>query len=198
MTYQGVAILAEWTGQGLHPVSLELLSEARRLADELETQVTAFFLSPEEGEKVARSLIKHGADKVLWACHEILNTFLDDVWTRLIVKMLEQERPEIMLFSATSRGQAVAPRVAGFMRLGLTAHCIGFEIRKEDRALVQIRPSFGENVMAKIVSLTKPQMATVRPGVFPRAKEDPSREGKIEKVALSSLERKIFRKMEFL
>ena len=179
MTHKGVGIFAEWTDGGLHPVALELLSEARRLAEELEVEVLAFFLSPPEGEEAARALIRHGADRVIWAADKRFSHFLDDAFSRLLVRMLEAERPEIMLFPATARGQALAPRVAGRMRLGLTAHCIAFEIRKEDRALVQIRPSFGEDVMAKIVSLTKPQMATVRPGVFPKAKEEPGREGEI-------------------
>ncbi len=181
---KGVGIFAEWGASGLHPVSFELLSEARRLADELGGQVQAFLLAPPGQGKAAEALIRHGADVVLYAAHPAFENFLDDAASRVLVKMLREVGPEIFLFPATSRGQALAPRVAGTLRLGLTAHCIAFEIRKEDGALVQIRPSFGENVMAKIISLTKPQMATVRPGVFPRAKEDPQRSGEIKEVPL--------------
>lgn len=178
-----VAIFAEWAGEGLHPVSFELLSEARALAQKLGGIVQAYFLAPPHQEEKAQSLIRHGADEVLYASHPVFEQFLDDVISRVLVKMIRQEEPEIFLFSATSRGQAVAPRVAGALRLGLTAHCIAFEIREEDRALIQIRPSFGENVMAKIISLTRPQMATVRPGVFPKAKEDPKRRGEVKEFA---------------
>ena len=190
MSYQGVAIFAEWTGKALHPVSLELLSEARRLAEELNTKVLAFFISSPEGKEAAQELIKHGADEVVWASHEKFSSFLDDLFTRILVKMVEAERPEILLFPATARGQALAPRVAGFLRLGLTAHCIAFEIDPKERRLVQIRPSFGENIMAKIISLTKPQMATVRPGVFPRAKAEPARQGEIKPFPLEEEELK--------
>ena len=182
---EGVAIFAEWAGDGLHPVSFELLSEARRLADELESKVKAFFPAPPGQESQAEALIRHGADEVLYASHPAFENFLDDAASRLLVKMIREDTPEIFLFPATARGQALAPRVAGYLRLGLTAHCIAFEIGKEDRTLIQIRPSFGENVMAKIISLTKPQMATVRPGVFPKAKENPARRGEVKKFPVS-------------
>ncbi len=185
---EGVAIFAEWAEEGLHPVSLELLSEARLLADELEDKVQAYFLAPPDKETQAEILIRHGADEVFYVFHQCFEDFLDDVASHILAKMIRENSPEILLFPATARGQALAPRVAGYLRLGLTAHCIAFEIRKEDRTLVQIRPSFGENVMARIISLTKPQMATVRPGVFSKAKEDPTRTGRIKKISLSDEE----------
>ncbi len=183
MEHRGVFIFAEWTGERIHPVTYELLNEGRRLADLLEEPLGVIFLGPPEAEGEATDLGSYGADVVFLGLHEALASFRDDLYTELIIQILKEERPEIMLFSATSRGQALAPRVAGKMKLGLTAHCIAFEIRPEDKALVQIRPSFGENVMAKIISRTKPQMATVRPGVFSPASRQPGKKAELKSVA---------------
>ena len=184
MEYQGVFIFAEWTGEQIHPVTYELLHEGRRLADLLQVPLGAIFLGPPEAKAEAAALGEYGADKVFLGLHQSLASFKDDLYADLICQVLEAQKPEIMLFSATSRGQALAPRVAGKLKLGLTAHCIAFEIRPEDRALVQIRPSFGENVMAKIISRTKPQMATVRPGVFSPAERVPGRQAELHSLEL--------------
>ena len=175
----GVFVFAEWAREGIHPVTYELLNEGRRLADELGVPLGAIFLGPPEARALAEGLTEYGADLVFLALDQGLSSLKDDLATEIIVQILERERPEVMLFSATSRGQALAPRVAGKMKLGLTAHCIAFEIRPEDRVLIQIRPSFGENVMAKIISRTRPQMATVRPGVFSPARRQPGRRGEV-------------------
>ncbi len=183
--YHGVCIFGEWSGEDIHEVTYELLGEGRRLADKLNVPLLVIFLGPPEAEKKAIKLTEFGADEVILALDQKLSNFLDDVYARLVAKILSEYRPEVMLFSATALGQALAPRVAAILKVGLTAHCIAFDIRDEDRALIQIRPSFGENVMARIVSLTKPQMATVRPGVFKPAKLEPGRKGKIHHIELS-------------
>ncbi len=179
-----IFIFGEWTGTDLHDSTYELLYEGRRLADILHTPLTVLFIGPPEGKEKAEELIKYGADRVLLALDQRLGDFRDDVYSRIVARILSKEQPEVMLFAATAMGQALAPRVAGTLRLGLTAHCIGFEIRTEDKALVQIRPSFGEDVMARIISRTKPQMATVRPGIFPKAPKDDNRTGHVETLAL--------------
>ncbi|AEH44255.1 Electron transfer flavoprotein alpha subunit [Thermodesulfatator indicus DSM 15286] len=178
--YQGIAIFGEWTGIEIHESTYELLSEGRRLADELESSLNVLILGPPEAKEAAQELISYGADKVVATFDEKLKDFRDDIYAQVVAEMLKKYQPEIMLFPATSLGQALAPRVAGLLKLGLTAHCIAFEIRKEDRALIQIRPSFGEQIMARIVSRTKPQMATVRPGVFPHAQKIESHQGEFE------------------
>ncbi len=185
MNHQGVCVFGEWTSEAIHQVTYELLNEGRRLADELGVSLSVIFLGPPEAESEAQGLIEFGADRVFMALDPRLADFLDDVYSRIVAKVLEDSKPEIMLFGATAVGQALAPRVAGLLRLGLTAHCIAFEIRQEDRALIQIRPSFGENVMARIISLTKPQMATVRPGVFRPAKRTAGRTGEVIRVEIN-------------
>ncbi|WP_022853798.1 electron transfer flavoprotein subunit alpha/FixB family protein [Thermodesulfatator atlanticus] len=179
--YQGVFIFGEWTGSEIHEVTYELLNEGRRLADELNVPLGVIFLGPEEALSQAKELIFYGADIVLAALYPELSSFKDDLYAQIVAHIIQEKKPEVMLFPATSMGQAVAPRVAGLLKLGLTAHCIAFEIRQEDRALIQIRPSFGEEIMARITSRTKPQMATVRPGVFPAAKKDETRTGEFIK-----------------
>ncbi len=182
--YQGVCIFGEWTGEDIHEVTYELISEGRRLADELQVDLQVIFLGPPEARERVQELGHYGVDRVFAVLDPRLGRFRDDLYSRLVAEILREKRPEIVLFSATSLGQALAPRVAGLLRLGLTAHCVAFDIRPEDRALIQIRPSFGEDVMARIISRTKPQMATVRPGVFPRAQAQADRHGEVEELSL--------------
>jgi electron transfer flavoprotein alpha subunit len=104
-----------------------------------------------------------------------------------MIRVVSESKPQIVLFGATTEGRDLAPRVASNLKVGLTADCtdlqIGDYIQKESEyrdILYQIRPAFGGNIIATIVSPEKkPQMATVREGVMRMAQGDPSRKAEI-------------------
>jgi electron transfer flavoprotein alpha subunit len=102
------------------------------------------------------------------------------------------KKPEILLFGATAQGRDLAPRIANRLRTGLTADCTALEICKDERILLQTKPAFAGNMMATIVCPdSRPQMATVRPGVMKRYPRDPEKTGTKE-VMQVDLEEKDF------
>jgi len=177
-SYRGVWVFAEQRRGSLSSISFELLGAGRRLADKLEVELTAVLLGHDiSGE--AQELIYHGADRVIVVDHEKLRDFHDDSYAEVLARLIEEEKPEIVLTGATSMGRSFIPKVAAKLGTGLTADCTGLEI--DDRGnLVQTRPAFGGNIMATIICPNhRPQMATVRHKVMKPAERDESRSGEI-------------------
>jgi electron transfer flavoprotein alpha subunit len=165
--YKGVWIFAEQRLNKLVPVSLELLGVGRKLADKLNVELSAILLGDGVGELTSQ-LIAVGADKVYLVDSNLLTDYCEDTYTKAIVDLILEYKPEIFLFGATNVGRALAPRIAARLKTGLTADCTELEIDEEGK-LLQTRPAFGGNVMATIITPTqRPQMATVRPKVMPK------------------------------
>jgi electron transfer flavoprotein alpha subunit len=169
-------------------VSLELLGRARELAGKLGVRTAAVVAGAGEPVRtLAPTLIALGADTVYLADHDDLRDYLALPYARLVAGLIRTHQPQIVLFGATTTGRDLAPRVASALRTGLTADCtdlrIGdFSAKGETYAdlLFQIRPAFGGNIIATIVSPEhKPQMATVREGVMVMPEADESRTGTV-------------------
>ena len=163
--YKGVWIVAEQLNGKLRKVSLELLGIGRKLADKLGEELSAVLIGRNLDE-MAHILGNYGADKVFLVENELLERYNTDGYTLAISKLIEKYKPSIVLFGATLNGRDLAPRVAARLKTGLTADCTGLDINEAGQ-LVQTRPAFGGNVMAKILCpRSRPQMATVRPNVM--------------------------------
>ncbi|WP_353683379.1 electron transfer flavoprotein subunit alpha [Thermodesulfovibrio sp. 3907-1M] len=178
--FKGVWIFAEQSQGRIASVAYELLGIGRKLADELQTELSAvlFGESPETEE-----LIRWGADKVYYVDAPQYAFLDDELYAKTLVKLINQHKPAILLAGATAIGRSFIPRVAARLRVGLTADCTGLEIDKETGNLLQIRPAFGGNIMATIVSPTsRPQIATVRPRVMKRGEYNPDKKGEIIKI----------------
>ncbi|MFH0848216.1 MAG: FAD-binding protein [archaeon] len=178
--YKGVWIVAEQNEGELKNVSFELLGEGKKLANRLGEELAAALIGSEVAG-LAKILRIHGADKVYLIEHEALGDFTTDSYTDVLSGLITRYKPSIVLFGATINGRDLAPRVAARVRAGLTADCTGLEIDQE-RRLVQTRPAFGGNIMASIISHTRPQMATVRPRVMKAALPDDTRKPVVERV----------------
>jgi electron transfer flavoprotein alpha subunit len=174
-------------------VSLELLGRARRLADELGVRVGAVLAGAGEPVRaLAPGLIALGADVVFLAADDAFTNYLALPYTQLMCDLVRAHAPQIVLYGATTTGRDLAPRVASTLRTGLTADCTDLRIgdhhgKDEDytNLLYQIRPAFGGNIIATIISPEhRPQMATVREGVMVMPTEDANREGSIVEVAV--------------
>lgn len=179
-------VFAEQEDGALHPVSLELLGTARRLAQPLGAGVGAVLL----GDKVrglCDTLIAHGADRIYLAESPLLGDFLPVPYKTALAAAIRQHRPQIALFGATPLGRELAPRVAYATESGLTADCTQLEIGDFERkgisqtaVLKQTRPALGGNIMATIVTRDSvTQMATVRPAVMKALPADPQRRGEV-------------------
>jgi electron transfer flavoprotein alpha subunit len=162
----------------LRRVSLELAGEAARLASLVGGQSQVVLIG--NGVKpLAEHLARHGAEQVLLAEAPELGVYSTETYAHLLANAIRAAAPWAVLLPATSFGRDLAPRVAARLGLGLTADCLGFEVDREGR-LVQLKPAFGGQVVALILSRTLPQMATVRPGVLPVYAPDPSRPVRVE------------------
>jgi electron transfer flavoprotein alpha subunit len=160
-------------------VARELVAKGRLLADARGARLTALVCGADV-EAAAGELVALGADRVLGAAHPVLEHFHDDAFVEAAVALMGEERPEIMLCGGTVLGRAFFPRLAARLGTGLTADCTSLEIDGESGILLQTRPAYGGNLLATIACPDRrPQMATVRPKVFPAGATDPARRGEI-------------------
>ena len=176
-----VWIFVEEQDGKIKSVAYELLSEGRRLANALETELCAVCLG--HNVEGIEQLVAYGADKVYLADDASLTDHDEDLYTRVLVDLIRQHKPQILLTGATSLGRSFVPRVAAILETGVAASCTGLEIDLQSRLLLQTRPTYGSNLMATVVCAQKrPQIATVRPHVFKRGRPDESRQGEIVRV----------------
>jgi len=146
-------------------VTLELIGKAKVLAKVINHPVYALFMGTDITEK-AQELLKYGVDKVFVYDKPELKHFVIEPYANVFEDFIEKIKPSSILVGATNVGRSLAPRVAARYRTGLTADCTILEM-KENTDLVQIRPAFGGNIMAQIVTEnTRPQFCTVRYKVF--------------------------------
>lgn len=144
--------------------SFELISKARKLADKVSTKL-AFLLMSCSKDGV-ENLKRFGPDLIILALHERFKRFSIDPFLSASSKIIEKYSPSIVLAPATTFGRTLMPALAAIFRTGLTADCTDLDI-DADGNLLQTRPAIGGNVMATIMTPShRPQMATVRPGVF--------------------------------
>lgn len=176
--YKDIWVFAEQREQRLMNVSLEILGEARKLADK--KGVKAYAVLVGYGVKgLADELIKYGADVVYVIDNPLLKNYTTEGYAKVIADLANEIKPEVILYGATYIGRDLAPRIASRLHTGLTADCTGLDI-DENGLLLQIRPAFGGNLIATIICPERrPQMATVRPGVMKKAPKDEKRKGEI-------------------
>ncbi len=164
-------------------VTLQILSKATELAAVTGGTVCAVVFGHDAQEYV-KEYIAHGAKKVYLIDDPKLEAYAIEAYCHLMVLLAKQFCPETVLVGATRFGQEMAPRVAKKLKTGLTADCIDLDIN-EKKDLVQIAPSFGGNLIAKIVTpKARPQMATVRPGTFQELAHDDHATGEVIRLPL--------------
>ncbi len=195
--YQGVWVVAEIEADELADVTLELLGEGRKLADELGVELGLVLVGYQVAE-LAEVVGAYGADKVYLAEAPELERYRTGPYTDVITGLINKYQPEIVLIGATAMGRDLASRIAARISAGLTADCTGLAIGEEDgvKLLYQTRPAFGGNIMATIVCRhARPQMATVRPRVFEKAEPDASRSAEVIRVPVSINEDSVLTKI---
>ena len=168
-----ILVFIEHNNKKVADVSLELISEATRLAKKLHCEIHGVVLSHNAAEELSQ-LGHYGCQKLYYVKDKRLNHFSSVPYAKLVTSIIKKHQPQIVLFGATSTGRDIAPRVASELCYGLTADCTKLEIGSHsikdqtfDNTLLQIRPAFGGNIVATIVSPeSNPSMATVREGVM--------------------------------
>ncbi|MDD5495645.1 MAG: electron transfer flavoprotein subunit alpha [Candidatus Omnitrophica bacterium] len=167
--YKDVWVFCEQKKGAIQTISHELLGEGKKLAKKLGGKLCAVILGYEIEERI-NELSSRGADKIYVVDSPHLKFYQDDSYTNVLVKLIEEYKPEVMLCGATVIGRSLISRVAIKIDAGLTADCTGLDIDDKDKLLLQTRPAFGGNIMATIITPNhRPQMATVRHKVMKEA-----------------------------
>ena len=203
--FHGVMVFCEQRQGKLMSTVFELVSEARKLADDLGTEVLGVVLGS-DCEGMPHEIAGYGADKVIVCEDPRLKDYTTDAYAEVICNVVKEYKPEVLLFGATNIGRDLAPRCAARLHTGLTADCTNLNVdtakyieflrenstmdlektkwNYEDKGLKMTRPAFGGHLMATIICPRfRPQMSTVRPGVMKKADFDEAKAAavKVEK-----------------
>ena len=173
-------VVAEMGPAGPRAITRELLAKAAHLAGPLGSRVEAVVIGP--GEAHVGALAAAGADRVLVADAAGLDPYTTDAHANVLADAIRHRAPRLVLLGSTVRGRDLAPRVAARLGLGLTGDAIDLDVDGEGRVR-QLKPAFGGTIVAPILSRTRPEMATVRPGVLHPARPDPARAAVVERLA---------------
>ena len=183
--YQGVLVFAEQVEGQVHPVTYELIGKGKELADKMGSEVNAVLVGNDFTDQ-ADEILRYGVDNVYVYDQSELAHYRIEPYAAALEDCIEEYKPSIVLIGATSIGRSLAPRISTRFRTGLTADCTILDV-KENTDLVQIRPAFGGNIMAQIITPKhRPQMATVRYKVMnaPEKVENPT--GKIVECSIDN------------
>ena len=172
--HNSVWVIAEQIDCHLQSVSLQLIGQARKLADQLGTPVEAILLG-DNIERQAGQLIAAGADRVYLGHAPELEIYQPELYTEIVVNLAAAHQPEMMLIGSTDMGRELAPLVAARLKTGLAAHCIDL-VLDENMILEQRIPAYG-GLLSIVCPEKRPQMATVAKGVFATPPPDDSRTG---------------------
>ncbi|MBN1298169.1 MAG: FAD-binding protein [Actinobacteria bacterium] len=176
--WKDIAVYVEHSRQKIHPVTYELIGKARELASKSGYKVYCLMLGFSIFES-AEELLYYGPDEVFIYDYKELQSFKIEPYTAAFEDFINNIKPSVILVGATTTGRSLAPRVAARFKTGLTADCTYLDI-KENSDLVQIRPAFGGNIMAQIITPNcRPQLATVRYKVMESSKRMPEKNGRV-------------------
>ena len=155
---------------------MELLNPVRALAASVGEKVVAVVIDGENTEELGSEAIKYGADEVILVEGREYSDYSTDGYTNVLDNLVKKYKPSAMFIGATNRGRDLGPRLAARLKTGLTADCTALSM--DGGNIVWTRPAFGGNLMANILSPDhRPQLGTVRPGVFKKAEPDENRTG---------------------
>jgi electron transfer flavoprotein alpha subunit len=171
-----VWVIAEQVRGHIPSVCLELIGQARKLADDLGVAVEVVLLGNSVRDQVDL-LFFSGADVVYLGDSPEFEVYQPEIFTEVMVSRSKEAQPQIVLMGSTFMGRELAPLIAAKLGTGLTAHCIDLVLNK-DRILEQRIPAYG-GIMSIICPGKRPQIATVARGVFPKPELAEDRSGKI-------------------
>ena len=162
-------------------VGLELLSPGRMLADKQGGKLIAIVVGSNVDAAV-KSAAEYGADEVISVDGPEYAHYTTDAYAKALCTLVEKYGPTTMLIGATNNGRDLGPRISSRLQTGLTADCTGLDVDADSGNMAWTRPAFGGNLMATILCPDhRPQLGTVRPGVFKKGEPVEGREVPVTK-----------------
>ena len=178
-SYKHIWIFIECQAGAPKKVGLELLSPGRELANKCSEKLVAVIIG-ENTQQIAKDAISYGADEAIVVTRKAYHSYSTDAYSHALTTLVEKYKPSVLLLGATGNGRDLAPRIACRLKTGLTADCTALAMDEESGNVAWTRPAFGGNLMATISCPDcRPQIGTVRPGVFRCAEYDLSRTGTV-------------------
>jgi len=178
---KGVWVFIELQEGEIRDVSLELLSEGRKIAGKVGEEVCAVVIGSNIQEQTDR-LAHYGADRIYVVENPLCQSYSAELYTQILVTLSREQKPKIVLCGATSIGKDLAPRVAARLQTGLGSDCTSLDLTEEG-LLVQTKLAYGGRVSATITCpSTSPQIVTVRPGVMEMESPNTSLEAEVIRV----------------
>lgn len=176
-----VMAIAEQRNGAFRKATYEVVSEGRRLADQLNSELVVILLGSGING-LSAELAHYGADKILVGENEIFKNYSAEGFTKTILAAAQKVDPEIILLPASALGKDLGPRLAAHLGVGLATDCV--RLRLENGRLHALRPMYAGKVLAEHQLLVSPQMASLRPNNFPVLPPDASRVAAVEKIAV--------------
>jgi electron transfer flavoprotein alpha subunit len=178
--YRNIWVVAEAAAGDLLPSTLEVMGQARELADQIGVYVYGVLLG-DQVEALAENLVPYGADKVLVADDPALAQYQAETYVKALADLVNQHRPEILLVPGTPLGNDLAPRLAQRLNTGLISHCLRLSMDLSERLLLGTFAVMGGEVYHTIACPeARPQMATLEPGYFRKPYQDDYRSGDVQ------------------
>jgi electron transfer flavoprotein alpha subunit len=174
-----ILTFAEEKDGKLRRASLETLSEARRLAGSLGGASVASIVIGPGASSLAGELAAYGADRVFVFEDAALAAYATEAWARAVAQVAAESKPSVVLFPFTATGKDLAPRVAAKLDAGLASDCVRLEVK--DGRLVARRPIYAGKAYATVEWAGEPQLASLRPNVFPLGEKDAARKAEVVK-----------------
>jgi electron transfer flavoprotein alpha subunit len=181
-----ILTFAEARDGKLRRSSLETVAEARRLAGPLGAQVETVVVG-QGTEALAGELAAHGADRVRVFDDPALAAYATEPYARALAQAVTEAKPNVVLVPFTAMGKDLAPRVAARIGAGLVSDCVAFEVK--DGRLSARRPMYAGKAYATVEWTGEPQLATLRPNVFPLGTKDDSRKAEVVKGTVDTASR---------
>ncbi len=170
-----ILVFIEYREGKIKKSSLEVLAEAKRLADELGWEVVAALIGSELQEQTA-ALWGQGAKKIIQIKGDGLDQYSAEKYTHYLEELIQELRPEAVFMAASAMGRDLAPRLAGKLKVALASDCTQLKVLNGE--LVFIRPVYAGKALLTLKLKTRPQLATLRPNIFPLS-EPQSGEGEV-------------------
>ncbi|MEJ2010748.1 MAG: electron transfer flavoprotein subunit alpha/FixB family protein [Anaerolineales bacterium] len=180
---QGIWVYLEHRDGEFASVSLELLGKGRKLADQAGVELSGLLLG-DSVETLGESAISFGADEVCVIEDPRLAAFNLEAFSDLVCQAVQEGKPGVLLLGATHDGRDLAGRLAVRLQTGLNADCTELVLDPARGVLISEVTGFGGGIIALLECPDRrPQMSTVRPGVFPLPERNPARKGRVLRIA---------------
>ena len=177
--YKNIWVFIETECGKAKNVGYELLHAAKPLAEKKGCPLVAVVIG-KDVEDAAKDAICYGADSAILVDGPEYEYYTTDAFAKALIALVQKYKPEALMIGATTNGRDMGPRVSCHLKTGLTADCTAIDIDEETGNVAWTRPTFGGNLMATIMCPdSRPQMGTVRPGVFKKGVYDQDRTGEI-------------------